>query len=94
MLNIAEILRRGGLRAGVRFYSPLYGEVRFSEVLDDGIGVYIMCDRVIFNRYGQVANNWGKMSPEPMLFPSKDDHDWETFAQLLKKNRKIMQKDL
>ena len=81
MINISEILR--DCPAGIKLYSPVFGECTFNKVLeDDGtIQVYINDGKLFdgyfgFNKYGHLHFDGG----ECLLFPSKYNRDWEKFS--------------
>lgn len=78
-MNIAEILKNAP--KGTKLYSPLCGEVTFSEidenlthciVVEDCYGTEILFD--IEGKYDTAYED-----SECLLFPSKDNRDWSTF---------------
>ena len=74
MINIAEKLK--DVPIGTKLYSPLFGDVKLTNVRDDYIGCFN-------NRFGnQEFNPDGTfaLSEECLLFPSKENRDWESFA--------------
>lgn len=80
MINVAEILKK--CPAGIKLYSPVFGECALNKVLkDDGtIQVYIDNGKSFdsyfgFNKYGHLHFDGG----ECLLFPSKENRDWNTF---------------
>ena len=94
MINIAEKLK--GCPKGTKLYSPLFGEVefvrieigspRFSilvKVLDNGIPY----SNVTFTAEGKLHNI---EQSECLLFPSKDNRDWNKFRIPVKKGDIMM----
>ena len=73
MINIAEILKDCPKRT--KLYSPIFGEGWLSEVGDYLIKVY---DNNA-NDYNFYHNGSYVKTGECMLFPSKDNRDWNTF---------------
>lgn len=80
-MNIAEILKK--CPKGMKLYSPVYGEVEFVEVVDNRDDYYISC----VNKRGFYESFAidGRLLPfipdtECMLFPSKDQRDWNKFV--------------
>lgn len=61
---------------GMKLYSPIYGEVEFTEVsiITGGIGCKINGCTVYFNSDGSYFSGG-----ECMLFPSKKQRDWDKF---------------
>lgn len=76
MVNIAEILKN--VPNGTKLYSPICGECELKGVMDGGLV------KVYSNRYFYTFDKNGKyhtdaLNGECLLFPSKDNRDWETF---------------
>lgn len=73
-INIAEILREYPI--GTKLYSPLCGECTLHEVVKDKIFIRTCSNEriVIFDEYGRYFND-----SECLLFPSKDNRDWNKF---------------
>lgn len=100
MINVAEKLK--GCPQGTKLYSPLFGEVelvridmgnhRFSiivKVLEDGIPYSV----VTFTAEGKW---YGIEQSECLLFPSKDNRDWNEFnlpANTFKPFDKVLVRD-
>lgn len=84
-MNILEKLIN--CKKGTKLYSPLFGEVKFDSI--DNSTIYISINNQIysFNRYGQYFNSYN--DAECLLFPSKDNRDWDKF-QFLEKGHKVM----
>lgn len=81
--NIADILYE--IPIGTHLYSPIFGEVILTSVRPqdplNGEDGYIEIETVtefpsqyIFNVYGQYSSRG-----EVMLFPSRENHDWDNF---------------
>ena len=72
---------------GTKFYSSLFGEVKFDRIsygriIIECIGLHLL---VAFNRAGKYLieeseNNGTCFSSECLLFPSKDQRDWSKFT--------------
>lgn len=83
LINIAPILER--CPAGTKLYCPLLGEVSFIRVNDciyNNNSNKIICGtkegfEYSFNLYGQYFISYP--NAECMLFPSKENRDWNTF---------------
>ena len=77
MINIAEILK--DCPKGTKLYSPICGECTFEKIhLNTSIVVWTQDYRTItFNVYGQYFRDID--NAECLLFPSKDNRDWNTF---------------
>ena len=80
---------------GTKFYSSLFGEVKFDrisygQIIIECIGLHLL---VTFNQAGKYLievneDNGTYYSSECLLFPSKDQRDWSKFtAPWLKKER-------
>lgn len=89
-INIANKLKY--CKKGTKLYSPLFGEVEFDEVTDDTIYVMSIDDdnnysNASFNRYGQFYSVF--KNAECILFPSKDNRDWNNF-RFLEEGHRVM----
>ena len=73
-MNLAKILKN--CPKGMKLYSPIYGEIEFTEVsiITGGIGCKINGCTVYFNSDGSYFSGG-----ECMLFPSKEQRDWNEF---------------
>ena len=73
-MSLEEILKN--CPKGMKLYSPIYGEVEFTEVsvITGGIGCKINGCTVYFNSDGSYFSGG-----ECMLFPSKKQRDWNEF---------------
>lgn len=79
MINIQEILRQ--IPIGTKLYSPILGECTIIGI--DPIRVKASNDNCYeFTPYG-IYNLPGVKDVECVLFPSKDNHDWNKFEQRL-----------
>lgn len=74
-LNIAEILK--DKPKGTKLYSPLFGNVCFSDINDSKIYALQCNNRVSFYKDGCYFKY---KEAEPLLFPSKEMRDWYKFA--------------
>lgn len=90
-MNIAEILKN--VPKGTKLYSPAFGEVIFKKVIGDNILVDDICyiER-IFSSDGKFYKD-----SECMLFPSRENRDWNTFKKFdintLKPFDKVLTRD-
>lgn len=73
-MSLAKILKN--CPKGMKLYSPIYGEVEFAEVtaLTESIGCKINSNTVYFHSDGSYYKGG-----ECMLFPSKEQRDWDDF---------------
>lgn len=78
-MNIAEILKK--YPKGTKLYSPLYGEIELVSVYDKKYP--IVCSHKVNNvEYYRTFTEEGKCrdyNAELMLYPSRDQHDWNKF---------------
>lgn len=74
-INIAEILK--DKPKGTKLYSPLFGNVYLLGVDNNIIRIKYHEETVIFFGDGRYYNY---PESEPLLFPSKEMHDWSKFA--------------
>lgn len=74
-MNIATILK--DKPKNTKLYSPIFGDMYFSGVENDIIKVIHQGKIVIFFGDGRYYNY---PESEPLLFPSKEMHDWEKFS--------------
>lgn len=84
-MNIAEILKY--CPKGTKLYSTVFGEVKFSEIYPDDRIVIIIKDnrKRVFHKNG-FYYDYG----ECVLFPSKDQRDWNKFRLPVKKGDIMM----
>lgn len=92
MTNLVSILKH--CPEGTKLYSPIYGEVTFTRI---SIINTILCKAtksngeitsVDFNRFGRLSGEFS--NAECVLFPSKDQRDWDKFRIPTKKGDVIM----
>lgn len=91
-INIANKLKY--CKKGTKLYSPIFGEVEFENV-DDKIEVIVHTDKedickAFFEKDGKYYMSY--KNAECLLFPSKDNRDWNTF-QVLEKGHRVMCSD-
>lgn len=91
MTNLVNILKH--CPKGTRLYSPIYGEVVLDSV--QGKSIYTLAKTnngatlvVEFNRFGRFYDEFS--NSECVLFPSKDQRDWDKFRISTKKGDVIM----
>lgn len=82
-MNIAEILK--GAPKGTKLYSPIFGDVIFEEIRHDYIRVSTNCIMREFHSDGRFYANG-----ECMLFPSRENRDWNTFNYCSFKNGDVI----
>lgn len=84
-MNIAELLKY--CPKGTKLYSTVFGEVKFSEVYPNNMIVVIIKDdwKRVFHKDGSYSK-YG----ECVLFPSKDQRDWDKFRLPVKKGDIMM----
>lgn len=79
-MNIAEILK--DCPSGTKLYSPLYGEIELVSVYDEKYP--IVCSHKVNNvEYCRTFTEEGKCrdyNAELMLYPSRDQRDWNKFG--------------
>lgn len=80
-INIAEILR--DMPKGTKLYSPMFGEVKFKEVVSDNTYPIKVLSKVPFYRFGSFTENGFYYDDiedaEVMLLPSCEMRDWSKF---------------
>lgn len=91
MINLANILKY--CPRGTKLYSPVFGEVIFNAVSSTNIELTAKLDNenpvpIAFNHDGTLLLNFS--NTECMLFPSKDQRDWNKFRIPTKKGDVIM----
>ena len=87
-MNIAEILKNAP--KGTKLYSPLFGEVELKSVSDVIIEVRIEGSVWTFYNDGRYYKNYP--SGECLLFPSKDERNWDN-VYFLKDKAPVMVSD-
>lgn len=91
-INIAYKLKH--CKKGTKLYSPLFGEVEFENV-DDKIEIIVHTDeeeiyKVSFEKDGKYYMIY--KDAECLLFPSKDNRDWNSF-RVLEEGHRVMVSD-
>lgn len=89
-INIANKLRY--CKKGTKLYSPLFGEVEFDSINNNAIYVNTINNdneivSIPFKSNGQFYSCYS--NAECLLFPSKDNRDWNSF-QVLEKGHRVM----
>lgn len=88
-INIADKLKH--CKKGTKLYSPLFGEVEFENV-DDKIEIIVRTDEEeIYKAYFEKDGKYYIIykDAECLLFPSKDNRDWNSF-QVLEEGHRVM----
>lgn len=87
-MNVAEILKY--CPKGTKLYSTVFGEVKFSEVYPNNMIVVSIKDgcKRVFHKDGSYSE-YG----ECVLFPSKDQRDWDEFRLPVKRGDIMMKAD-
>ena len=75
-LNIAEILK--DKPKGTKLYSPLFGKCTFLNIYDSQIYISHHTDTV--SSFYSNGTYFEFSEAEPLLFPSKEMHDWSKFT--------------
>lgn len=92
-INIAEILR--DMPKGTKLYSPLFGEVKFEEVVSDNTFPIKVLSKVPNSPIGSFTKNgfyYGDIEDaEAMLLPSREMRDW---SKLFKRGDVLVDGDL
>lgn len=92
-INIAEILR--DCPKGTKLYSPLFGEVKFEEVVSDNTFPIKVLSKVTNSPIGSFTENGfyysGIEDAEAMLLPSREMRDW---SKLFKRGDVLVDGDL
>ena len=91
MINLVSILKH--CPKGTKLYSPIFGEVTLYSVDNRNIDVIVTnCSdettHIAFSRVGRLI--LGYSNSECVLFPSKDQRDWDKFRIPTKKGDVIM----
>lgn len=87
-MNIAEILKDAP--KGTKLFSPLFGEVKLESVSDDIIEVRIEGEVSTFYKDGRYYRSY--FNGECLLFPSKDERNWDN-VYFLKDKALVMVSD-
>ena len=86
-LNLCDILKN--CPQGEMFWSPIFGDVKFHDINQKRNFINIVSDNGnIWNINADGTISFGTItSPEVMLYPSKDQRDWDKFTPQLKKDK-------
>ena len=86
-LNLCEILK--DCQKGETFWSPIFGDVKFHDINQKRNFINIASENGnIWNINADGTISFGTItSPEVMLYPSKDQRDWDKFTPQLKKDK-------
>lgn len=76
-MNIAKVLKN--CPEGTKLYSSLFGEVKFKEINDDFIVVYRRDINGNLTSYFFYKDGKYHFAGECLLFPSKENRDWNKF---------------
>lgn len=92
-INIADKLKH--CKKGTKLYSPIFGEVEFDSIENNAIYVNTIVNdneivRMPFESNGQFYSCYP--NGECLLFPSKDNQDWNNF-QVLEEGHRVMVSD-
>jgi hypothetical protein len=81
MINILEILKNSP--KDTPLYSPIFGECKLSGVCEEDTTIYVYNKLVhtVFDSYGRYCDYGIIPDAECLLFPSKENHNWNTFEQ-------------
>ena len=83
-MNIAQILK--DVPKGTKLYSPLFGECEFVKIEYNDYDKYPIIirdcggDKITFTEDGKYYSNDFYTNTECILFPSKENRDWNTFV--------------
>ena len=86
-LNLCDILKN--CPQGEMFWSPIFGDVKFHDINQKRNFINIVSENGnIWNINADGTISFGTItSPEVMLYPSKDQRDWDKFTPQLKKDK-------
>lgn len=92
-INIADKLKH--CKKGTKLYSPIFGEIEFDNIKDNAIYVNTIVNDdekvcIPFESNGQFYSCYP--NGECLLFPSKDNRDWNSF-QVLEEGHRVMCSD-
>lgn len=91
-INLCEILK--DCPKGWKFWSPIFGEVKFSSMDSDYVDVEIHNEEIwTFNTNATITFS-NRESIELMLFPSKEQREWSKFTAPWYKKEKFDPKTL
>ena len=96
-LNLVEILK--GCKPGTIFYSPLFGEVMYRNIIEKhtfpiNVSYYDNDGKVCIASFCKNGRYLNLGNGECMLFPSKEQRDWSKFSAPWYKKKKFDPKTL
>lgn len=90
-MNLIEKLKNAP--KGTKLYSLIFGEVKFEKIVDDCIFVVVKNkDGSCKSRYSFYSDGKYNHNGECVLFPSKENRDWNKFS-ILEKGHRVMCSD-
>lgn len=88
-MNLIEKLKNAP--KGTKLYTSIFGEVEFEKIVDNRISVILKSEttlcRFVFSADGKYSD-----AGECVLFPSKENRDWNKFS-ILEKGHRVMCSD-
>ena len=75
-INLCEILK--DCPKGIKFYSPVFGDVRFDRFAENYTEIVVITDNnteELIHSDGTITF-WNTTSVEPMFFPDREQRDW------------------
>lgn len=95
-IDLTKILK--DCPTGTKFYTPVWGEVVFVEVIESGNNLYPILIFDSINNYIYLTKDGhyllNRKDSECILFPSKDQRDWSKFTAPWYKNERFDPKTL
>ena len=85
MKNLKELLKNA--EVGTKLYSPIFGEGKLTKVTDR---IHVHFPKEHNNKCFDIFGRYSSGDGEVMLFPSKDNRDWDTFESINIKESKDM----
>ena len=85
-IDLTKILKN--CPEGWEFYSPLFGEVYFQKIRNDDENAIGVTKGVVQASFTKKGWYYADLSDECLLFPSKDQRDWNKFSAPWYKNEK------
>lgn len=88
-MNLIEKLKN--VPKGTKLYTSIFGEVKFEKIADNRISVILKSEttpcRFVFSADGKYSD-----AGECVLFPSKENRDWNKFS-IIEKGHRVMCSD-
>ena len=78
-LNLVELLK--DCPKGTKFYSPIYGEVEFSHIDNEIFPIIVSREHDIMESFGSNGKYIDNLEAECLIFPSKDQRDWNVWKE-------------